>query len=351
MSYTTDAVTSKLSGLNDTQESITSISQWIMFHRRHAPQTVKTWLQYLQEASNHRKLHLIYLANEVVQQSRARKKEEFLNAFTPVIVDAIRDAYAKVNSDLRNKIRRVVGVWRQRNIFSVNVLDALESSMDQINKGKSSAPSAARKAAPIAGLPTEISKLVNSQQQLNAALSSTGLAVGSALNEYTQLIDNEALPAPPVYAARLVQLLRTLENAVSNAGAAVAIRQDIVKQLDTLLAVNKASLESEINQVKDLEKRQQKANETRAEVEAMILNNMGENSGGNRSTTPVEEPPSPDFEALTPPAEASRLEDSSSATGLASTFEPTQMAMYIEEDDGLNSVDVDPQMAALINSE
>lgn len=42
----------------------------------------KTWLTSI--APNHRKLGLIYLANEVVQQSRARKKEEFLSAFAPV---------------------------------------------------------------------------------------------------------------------------------------------------------------------------------------------------------------------------------------------------------------------------
>ena len=33
MSYTEDSVKAKLSALNDTQESIVSVAQWIMFHR------------------------------------------------------------------------------------------------------------------------------------------------------------------------------------------------------------------------------------------------------------------------------------------------------------------------------
>jgi len=33
MSYTEDAVKAKLSSLNDQQESIVSVAQWIMFHR------------------------------------------------------------------------------------------------------------------------------------------------------------------------------------------------------------------------------------------------------------------------------------------------------------------------------
>jgi hypothetical protein len=33
MSYTDDAVKAKLSALNETQEAIVTVAQWIMFHR------------------------------------------------------------------------------------------------------------------------------------------------------------------------------------------------------------------------------------------------------------------------------------------------------------------------------
>ena len=33
MSYNDDAVLSKLSALNETQEAIVTVSQWVMFHR------------------------------------------------------------------------------------------------------------------------------------------------------------------------------------------------------------------------------------------------------------------------------------------------------------------------------
>jgi hypothetical protein len=38
MSYTEDAVKAKLSSLNDQQDSIVTVAQWIMFHR-YAPNT------------------------------------------------------------------------------------------------------------------------------------------------------------------------------------------------------------------------------------------------------------------------------------------------------------------------
>ncbi|KAI7297933.1 hypothetical protein KC315_g18235, partial [Hortaea werneckii] len=80
MAYSPDAVRAKLSSLNETQDSIVANAQWIMFHRRHAPSTANLWLERLQASPPNKRLVLIYLANEVVQQSRARGKQDFLLA-------------------------------------------------------------------------------------------------------------------------------------------------------------------------------------------------------------------------------------------------------------------------------
>ena len=41
MSYTDDAVLAKLSALNETQESIVTVAQWVMFHRY--DRIIPTW--------------------------------------------------------------------------------------------------------------------------------------------------------------------------------------------------------------------------------------------------------------------------------------------------------------------
>lgn len=66
MAYTDDAVKAKLSALNETQESIVTVAQWVMFHRRHADRTAAIWLQKLKEAGGSKRLNLIYLANGIV---------------------------------------------------------------------------------------------------------------------------------------------------------------------------------------------------------------------------------------------------------------------------------------------
>ena len=83
MAYTDDAVLAKLSALNETQESIVTVAQWVMFHRyetkmnhphgnmqllilanrRHADRTGQLWLQRLKDSNSNKRLNLVYLAN------------------------------------------------------------------------------------------------------------------------------------------------------------------------------------------------------------------------------------------------------------------------------------------------
>lgn len=44
MAYTDDAVKAKLSALNETQESIVTVAQWVMFHR-YATHLQRAWLR------------------------------------------------------------------------------------------------------------------------------------------------------------------------------------------------------------------------------------------------------------------------------------------------------------------
>lgn len=83
MAFTDDAVKAKLSALNDSQESIVTVAQWVMFHRyrhllqtqrdlliffvynyrRHAERTSQIWLQKIRDSPPPKRLNLIYLAN------------------------------------------------------------------------------------------------------------------------------------------------------------------------------------------------------------------------------------------------------------------------------------------------
>lgn len=48
-------------------------------------------------------------------------------AFSPVLAEATATAYKGATSDIQNKLRRVVQVWRERNIFEQPIQDAIEA--------------------------------------------------------------------------------------------------------------------------------------------------------------------------------------------------------------------------------
>lgn len=67
---------------------------------------------------------------EVAQQSKARRKDDFLIAFSPVIAEATATAYKGATNEIQQKLKRVVEVWRQRQIFELPIQDAIESRIE-----------------------------------------------------------------------------------------------------------------------------------------------------------------------------------------------------------------------------
>ena len=67
---------------------------------------------------------------EVAQQSKARRKDDFLIAFSPVIAEATATAYKGATNEVQQKLRRVVEVWRARQIFELPIQEAIEARID-----------------------------------------------------------------------------------------------------------------------------------------------------------------------------------------------------------------------------
>lgn len=70
---------------------------------------------------------LILWRPEVCQQSKVRHKEDFLVAFSPVLAEATSTAYKGAPSEVQQRIRRVVDVWRDRGIFEEPIQAAVEA--------------------------------------------------------------------------------------------------------------------------------------------------------------------------------------------------------------------------------
>ncbi|KAJ5596440.1 hypothetical protein N7450_002898 [Penicillium hetheringtonii] len=269
MAYTDDAVKAKLSALNETQESIVTVAQWVMFHRRHADRTAQIWLQKVRDSPPPKRLNLVYLANEVAQQSKARGRDEFLIAFAPIIAEASATAYKGTSVDIQGKLRRVIEVWRQRNVFEGPILDAVEARVNEIDKNRFTT-----KKQPLGG-----SFFKDSSTAMSSSTSTTTATV-----ESEKLLNPEDQPSPPVHAARLTALLKTLANAESSVSEVIKSRKALIDGLEKLLATNRAELTKEES------------------VEDAIVRDLSyENSGGPQPGGDGAEYARPEVEALTPP--------------------------------------------------
>ncbi|KAG4303221.1 hypothetical protein PCK1_000559 [Pneumocystis canis] len=271
---TLDLIRSKFATLNSgSQEEITSVSSWVLFHRRNAKQIVETWMQSLKDASALRKLNLIYLANDVTQQSKARKREEFVNAFSTVIAEAMENAYLHGTQDVQNRLKHVANVWEQRNVFSENVIMDINKRLELAEKSIKKSLSGNKIGGILkSSLVPELSKLNLLYHNLTASISSSSLSIGSSFSFYSQLMEEKTMSASPLYASKLFQLLESFKLSYSTSKAAIVVREDIIKQLELLLKENNSMLVKENEQLNEIQKKIDHINDMKQQVEKMITN-------------------------------------------------------------------------------
>lgn len=106
----------KLSKLNNSQQSIETLSHWCIFHMNKAKQVVETWAKQFHCSPREQRLAYLYLANDILQNSR-RKGVEFVGEFWKVLPDALRDVIDNGDEFGRNCAVRLVKVLDERKVF------------------------------------------------------------------------------------------------------------------------------------------------------------------------------------------------------------------------------------------
>lgn len=106
----------KLTKLNNSQQSIETLSHWCIFHRKKARQVVETWDRQFHSSSIDQRVSFLYLANDILQNSR-RKGSEFVGEFWKVLPDALSDVLENGDEFGRNAAMRLVNIWEERKVF------------------------------------------------------------------------------------------------------------------------------------------------------------------------------------------------------------------------------------------
>ncbi|GAB2235544.1 hypothetical protein Droror1_Dr00025972 [Drosera rotundifolia] len=110
-------LTDKLSKLNSSQQSIQSLSRWCITHRKKAARViVETWDKLLNAAQKERWVSFLFLANDILQNSR-RKGNEFVNEFWKVLPGALKKIYNNGDENDKKAVTRLVVIWEERKVF------------------------------------------------------------------------------------------------------------------------------------------------------------------------------------------------------------------------------------------
>ncbi|KAL9064462.1 MAG: hypothetical protein Q9157_007820 [Trypethelium eluteriae] len=257
---------------------------------------------------------------EVAQQSKIRKKDDFLHAFAPIIADATATAYKGASFEIQQKIRRVVEVWRARAIFEEPILAAVESRIDELDRNRGSGKKNLLGGQLFGGsssIPMELKTLAELQGSLSKADLTARPTLNTATKEYAKHADPDSTaPSPPVRAAQLSTLIKNLAAAESQVADVIKARHATILELEKLIAAQKEALAVEEDQRIKLDSQKAEIEAERREVEDQIRKGLSAHDSatptedvplvaGEEPTRPAPEtltPPPPEAEIFTPPS-------------------------------------------------
>uniref|UniRef100_A0A0A8Y915 CID domain-containing protein n=1 Tax=Arundo donax TaxID=35708 RepID=A0A0A8Y915_ARUDO len=116
--FNKEILAQKLAKLNSSQQSIETLSHWCVFHHRCCRQVVETWDCEFFSAPCERRVSLLYLANDIMQNSR-KEGSGYITEFMRVIPAALSEVFTNGDDFGRNVVKRLIDIWEDRRIFDI----------------------------------------------------------------------------------------------------------------------------------------------------------------------------------------------------------------------------------------
>lgn len=134
-SFSESALEKKLSELSNSQQSVQTLSLWIIHHRKHSSLIVRVWHRELKKAKSSRKLTFLYLANDVIQNSK-KKGPEFTKDFETVLVDACSHVAREADDGCKRPMERLLNIWQERSLYRADFIQQLKLAIEDSNSPK-----------------------------------------------------------------------------------------------------------------------------------------------------------------------------------------------------------------------
>jgi len=269
----------KLLELRDSQKEIQSLSHFCVHFRQHSRIVVKVWYKNLKTQEKARKLTSLYLANDVVQNSK-KKGAEYAKEFGFVMPKAFNHLAAIDFEDkVIGSLGRLIVIWQERQIFDKKILHEITKIWDYKKKtgGRLSSDTVSPKRRRVSSSETpdsaerrksreiaEIEDLLDAPlAEAAAAAASEPASAGNKNNVETLTLSPRQGGSPgsgdPPEPEELISALQDLENSASSDAV---VREKIAKlppevsevsKLDGLKSATEAQLlQSQVDEASSL---------------------------------------------------------------------------------------------------
>ncbi|AMD19198.1 HBR297Cp [Eremothecium sinecaudum] len=240
MSFSEEQFIGKLNGLDETQESIVGASKWLLTLYKEAHIVAQSWSKYVLMTSTNtrRKLLAIYLVNDVIQQAKHKRIVQFGNEFGKVLQEVFSKVFPDLPHELQKKVRRVVRIWRQRQILSEDVLVQIEAYMKEPES-----PKAAAVERNSDSKLDEIVVLYKTVEKYSPSVSASRLKFEKSL---------EALdPNSIVFAENFKTVKKIATAAKETLNKSIELRKKLQQQLESLLGEQNCMIDNELEAISE----------------------------------------------------------------------------------------------------
>jgi regulator of Ty1 transposition protein 103 len=127
-SFSVATLQEKLSRLSASQESIETLSLWIIHHKAFATTSVTVWATSFTSSDADHRLVLLYLANDILQNSRRKGAEMFGELFREPLQQVVPQICGQ---KIQSSVERMLRIWRERKVYD----KAFVKQLDQLLSG------------------------------------------------------------------------------------------------------------------------------------------------------------------------------------------------------------------------
>ncbi|XP_073154997.1 uncharacterized protein [Henckelia pumila] len=252
----------KLSKLNSSRQSIETLSRWCIFHRKKAQQVVEIWDRLFKSAQQEQLVSFLYLANDVLQNSR-RKGSEFVSEYLKVLPSALKFAHETGDENCRKAASRLVDIWEERKVFGSWVQNLKNELLGEnssavhsgnpshdFTTGNNSNPIkvAKRDKSTAGGLPRKILTTFQLVQEEEVNEETTLNICENAVSSIQEIVDFvDASSQGNLLGSDVVDYIQTQENilqqCISQLESSAAIRVTLISQLKEALQDQESKLD------------------------------------------------------------------------------------------------------------